>query len=81
LLEESGKSKTVADDGVPEKVVYPPEHAYSLAELGFTSLKGPGAAIAAVFKAAAPAAGCDLHLALVHRRGRNGGIQRLIPRL
>jgi 2OG-Fe(II) oxygenase superfamily len=65
LLEEWGKSKTAADDGVPQKVVYLLEHAYSLAELGFTSLKGADAAIAAVLKAAAPAAACDLHLALV----------------
>jgi len=65
LLEEWGNSKTAAEDGVPEKVVYPLEHAYSLAELDFTSLKGVDAAVAAVLKSAASEAECDLHLALV----------------
>jgi predicted 2-oxoglutarate/Fe(II)-dependent dioxygenase YbiX len=65
LLGEWGKSKTSADDGVPEKVVYPLEHAYSLAELDFASLKGADAAVAALLASAAPQAECDLHLALV----------------
>jgi predicted 2-oxoglutarate/Fe(II)-dependent dioxygenase YbiX len=53
------------DDGVPEKVIYPLEHAYSSAELDFAKLKGADAAVAALLKAAAPQAECDLHLALV----------------
>ena len=65
LLEEWGNSKTGREDGVPEKVVYPLEHAYSLAELEFARLKGVDAAVAALLKSAAPQAGCDLHLALV----------------
>src|SRR5258708_5033095 len=51
--------------GAPEKVVYPLEHAYSVAELDFASLKGVDAAVAALLKSAAPQAGCYLHLALV----------------
>ncbi len=65
LLEEWGNSKTAPDDGVPEKVVYPLEHAYTLAEFDFANLKGVDAAVAALLKSAAPQAGCDLHLALV----------------
>jgi predicted 2-oxoglutarate/Fe(II)-dependent dioxygenase YbiX len=65
LLQEWGESKTAPDDGVPEKVIYPLEHAYTLAELDFVTLKGADAAVAALLKSAAPAAGCDLHLALV----------------
>jgi predicted 2-oxoglutarate/Fe(II)-dependent dioxygenase YbiX len=65
LLEEWGNSKTAPEDGVPEKVVYPLEHAYSQAELDFANLKGVDAAVAALLKSAAPQAGCDLHLALV----------------
>lgn len=65
LLEEWGKSKTASEDGVPEKVVYPLEHAYTLAELDFANLKGVDAAVAALLKSAAPQAGCDLHLALL----------------
>ncbi len=65
MLEEWGSNKTAPDDGAPEKVVYPLEHAYSVAELDFASLKGVDAAVAALLKSAAPQAGCDLHLALV----------------
>jgi predicted 2-oxoglutarate/Fe(II)-dependent dioxygenase YbiX len=65
MLQEWGKSKTAPEDGVPEKVVCPLEHAYSLAELDFASLKGVDAAVAALLTSAAPQAGCDLHLALV----------------
>jgi 2-oxoglutarate-Fe(II)-dependent oxygenase superfamily protein len=65
LLAEWAKSKTAPDGGIPEKVVYPLEHAYSLAELDFANLKGVDAAVAALLNSAAPQAGCDLHLALV----------------
>jgi predicted 2-oxoglutarate/Fe(II)-dependent dioxygenase YbiX len=65
LLQNWGNSKTGRDDGVPEKVVYPLEHAYSLAELDFSKLKGADDAVAAVLRSAAPQARCDLHLALV----------------
>lgn len=49
----------------PEKLVYPLEHAYTPAELGFATLKGADAAAAGVLDAAAREAGFDLHLALV----------------
>jgi hypothetical protein len=65
LLEEWGNSKTAPDDGVPEKVVYLLQHAYSPAELDFANLKGIDTAVAALLKSAAPEAGCDLHLALL----------------
>jgi predicted 2-oxoglutarate/Fe(II)-dependent dioxygenase YbiX len=65
LLEEWGNGKTAPEDDVPEKVIYPLEHAYTLAELDFANLKGVDAAVAALLKSAAPHAGCDLHLALV----------------
>jgi hypothetical protein len=55
--------KNVED--VPVKLVYPLEHAYTQAELGFASLKGVDAARAAVLAQAARTAGCDLHLALL----------------
>ena len=49
----------------PTKLVYPLEHAYTPAELGFAALKGIDAAVAGVLIAAAPQAGCDLFLALL----------------
>jgi predicted 2-oxoglutarate/Fe(II)-dependent dioxygenase YbiX len=52
-------------DATPEKLVYPLEHAYTAAELGFAALKGADAATAGVLAAAARQARCDLHLALL----------------
>jgi predicted 2-oxoglutarate/Fe(II)-dependent dioxygenase YbiX len=52
-------------DRAPAKLVYPLEHAYTPAELEFDKLKGVDAAVARLLTAAAPAAGCDLHLALL----------------
>jgi hypothetical protein len=51
--------------GQPHKLVYPLEHAYTEAELGFQTLKGADAAVAGVLLAAARAADCDLQLGLV----------------
>jgi len=51
--------------GLPRKLVYPLEHAYTEAELGFETLKGADAAVAGVLLSAAPAADCDLQLGLV----------------
>jgi predicted 2-oxoglutarate/Fe(II)-dependent dioxygenase YbiX len=50
---------------LPEKLVYPLEHAYTPAELTFDGMKGGDAAIARLLAAAAPQAGCDLHLSLL----------------
>ena len=50
---------------LPEKLVYPLEHAYTQAELSFAALKGADAAVAGVLAAAAPQADCELHLAML----------------
>ena len=71
LLRTWGDGKTVptgaapSDGDTPEKLVYPLEHAYTQAELGFAALKGADAAVAGVLAAAAPQADCELHLALL----------------
>lgn len=49
----------------PVKLVYPLEHAYSAAELGFDTLKNADAALAKVLVAAAAQAGCEIHLGQV----------------
>jgi predicted 2-oxoglutarate/Fe(II)-dependent dioxygenase YbiX len=71
LLREWGEGKTTpagglpSDGGTPEKLIYPLEHAYTQAELGFATLKGADAAVAGVLAPAAPQADCELRLALV----------------
>ncbi|MBL8395464.1 MAG: 2OG-Fe(II) oxygenase [Candidatus Accumulibacter sp.] len=47
----------------PEKLVYPLEHAYTPAEIGFATLKNADAAVALVLVATARRANCELHLA------------------
>ncbi|WP_295429253.1 2OG-Fe(II) oxygenase [uncultured Thiodictyon sp.] len=67
LLRAWGRALDASQDpaaAVPLKLVYPLEHAYTPAELGFDTLKGADAAVAAVVSAAARAADCDLFLAL-----------------
>ena len=54
-----------ASSALPEKIVFPLEHAYTPAELTFDGMKGADAAIARLLATAAPQAGCDLHLALL----------------
>ena len=49
----------------PDKLVWPLEHAYTPAELGFATLKGADAGVAGVLAEAARASDCDLHLALL----------------
>jgi predicted 2-oxoglutarate/Fe(II)-dependent dioxygenase YbiX len=65
LLRQWSAGKDAPDDDAPEKLLYPLEHAYTPAELAFEALKGADAAAATVLVAAASAADCDLHLALV----------------
>jgi hypothetical protein len=65
LLQAWAAGTQSPDDDAPEKLIYPLEHAYTPAELGFDALKGADAAVAGVLVAAAPQAGCDLHLALI----------------
>lgn len=62
LEEDEDETETA---GVPAKLVYPLEHAYTAPELGFSVLKGADAAAASVLAAAAKQADCALHLALV----------------
>lgn len=67
LREWRGEIDGRDDDGhdVPEKLVYPLEHAYTAPELRFSALKGADAAAAGVLSAAASQADCALHLTLV----------------
>ncbi len=65
LLRHWAAARKLPDDDSPEKLIYPLEHAYTPAELGFEALKGADAAVAAVLVDAASQADCDVHLALV----------------
>ena len=65
LLRQWSAEQDTPEDDSPTKLLYPLEHAYTPAELAFDALKGADAAVAAVLVAAASAADCDLHLALV----------------
>jgi hypothetical protein len=65
LLKDWAEDPRLPDDGPPEKLVVPLEHAYTAAELGFQALKGTDSGVARVVSAAACRAGCDIHLALI----------------
>lgn len=65
LLRRWVANKDSPDDGSPDKLVYPLEHAYTPAELAFNTLKNADAAAAGVLIRAADEADCDLYLALV----------------
>ena len=65
LLRRWAEDGSPADGISPEKLIYPLEHAYTPAGLAFGALKGADAARAATLLAAAQAADCDLHLALL----------------
>ena len=65
LLQQWCDPSAPAGEDRPVKLVYPLEHAYTPAELSFTALKGADAAAAGVLAAAACAAACDLHVALL----------------
>ncbi|MEA2730703.1 MAG: hypothetical protein QOF70_5178 [Acetobacteraceae bacterium] len=65
LLKQWAEAPRCPEASEPEKLIYPLEHAYTPAELGFQTLKGADAAIAPVVVAAAERAGCEVHLALV----------------
>ena len=65
LLRAWVTAKLGPDENIPEKLVYPLEHAYTPAELGFATLKGADAAAAGLLLGAATNAGCDIHLALL----------------
>ena len=65
LLRRWAAEPAAAERSSPGKLVYPLEHAYTPAEIGFRSLKGADAAVAAVLVSAAGQANCDLHLAFL----------------
>lgn len=65
LLRRWADGADAGSNGEPMKLIYPLEHAYTSAELGFDALKGADAAVAGALSAAAPQVGCDLHLALL----------------
>jgi len=52
---------TDTNEGLPEKLIYLLEHAYTSADLGFGALKGADSAVAEVLLAAADQAACDIH--------------------
>ncbi|MBE0436624.1 MAG: 2OG-Fe(II) oxygenase [Methylomicrobium sp.] len=54
-----------SDRELPKKLIYPLEHAYTQAELGFDALKNADAALAEVLAEAAGQADCEIYLALV----------------
>lgn len=67
LLQDWGASlgQESHKDGLPEKLIYLLDHAYTSAEISFDHLKNADAAIADVLVAASAQADCDIHLALV----------------
>jgi hypothetical protein len=65
LLKDWAGGPPPPDDASPVKLVYPLEHAYTQAELGFQTLKGADAGKAQIVAAAAERSGCEVHLALV----------------
>lgn len=65
VLRRWAASRESSGDTSPEKLIYPLEHAYTPAELAFSTLKNADAAAAGVLVRAAEEADCDLHLALV----------------
>jgi predicted 2-oxoglutarate/Fe(II)-dependent dioxygenase YbiX len=65
LLKKWAAGERQVGGKTPEKLIYPLDHAYTPAELGFETLKGADAAKANLLAAAAPQAECDLHLALL----------------
>jgi len=64
-LRQWGQSLETEEGEVPQKLIYPLEHAYTPAEISFATLKGADVARGAVAAASAEQADCDLHLALL----------------
>ena len=67
LLHAWAKARQQGDGHLPEKLIYPLEHAYSPAEISFATLKSADAAVADVLVAAAAQSDCEISLALVSR--------------
>jgi hypothetical protein len=71
LLHAWAKAKQQGDEDLPEKLIYPLEHAYSPAEISFETLKSADAAVADVLVAAAEN-DCEISLALVSLEEEGG---------
>jgi predicted 2-oxoglutarate/Fe(II)-dependent dioxygenase YbiX len=65
ILRSWTNGRKTPDNEKPKKIIYPLEHAYTPAALGFEALKGSDAGAAGVLAAAARDAEVDLHLALL----------------
>ena len=65
LLKDWAGGPPPPDDASTVKLVYPLEHSYTQAELGFQTLKGADAGKVQIVAAAAERSGCEVHLALV----------------
>jgi predicted 2-oxoglutarate/Fe(II)-dependent dioxygenase YbiX len=65
LLRSWAAEPAAAERSSPSKLIYPLEHAYTPAEIGFRTLKGADAAVASVLVSAAGRANCELHLAFL----------------
>lgn len=65
LLHAWANAKQQGDESLPEKLIYPLEHAYTPAEISFATLKNADAAVSAVLVAAAEQSACEISLALV----------------
>lgn len=65
LLRQWSADLATQAEGVPEKLIYLLQHAYTEAEVGFDALKNGDAALADVLIAACQEADCELHLGLV----------------
>lgn len=65
LLRHWINDRATPGNDAPAKLIYPLEHVYTPAEIGFAGLKNADSARANVLTAAAEQAQCELHLALV----------------
>ena len=72
LLHNWAKAKQQDDEHLPEKLIYPLEHAYTPAEISFATLKNADVAVAEVLVAAAADSDCEISLALVSLEEEGG---------
>lgn len=71
LLRSWSKAKLQGDEQLPEKLIYPLEHAYTPAEIAFSTLKNGDDAVAGLLMAAAQS-DCEIYLALVSQEESGG---------
>ncbi len=65
LLRSWAKAKQQGEAHLPEKLIYPLEHAYTPAEITFSTLKNGDEAVAELLTVAAAESDCEIYLALV----------------